>query len=83
VQQKYGLGIKHVKYFTTRQWHFDLSNTAELAASLSPVDRRLFDFDPRHIEWYSFLEANVLGIRERYHKDPPETLNKARRRMKR
>jgi hypothetical protein len=83
VQQKYSLGTKHVKYFTTRQWHFDTSNTSELAGSLSPTDRQLFDFDPRHIEWYPYLEANVLGIREYYHKDPPETLDEARGRMRR
>ena len=82
IQQKYSLGIKHVKYFTKRQWHFDTSNTSELADSLSPADRLLFDFDPIHIEWYSYMEANVLGIRQYYHKEPPETLNDARRRMK-
>jgi hypothetical protein len=82
VQQKYSLGIRHVKYFTARQWHFDTSNTSELAEHLSPTDRQLFDFDAGHIEWYSYLEANVLGIREYYHKDPPATLDEARGRMK-
>ena len=82
VQQKYSLGIKHVKYFTKRQWHFVTSNTSELADSLSPADRLLFDFDPMHIQWYSYLETNVLGIRQYYHKEPPETLNDARRTMK-
>lgn len=82
IQQKYSLGIKHVKYFTKRQWHFDTSNTSELTDSLSPADRLLFDFDPINIEWYSYLEANVLGIRQYYHKEPPETLNDARSRMK-
>jgi hypothetical protein len=82
IQQKYSLGIKHVKYFTKRQWHFDTSNTSDLADSLSSTDRLLFDFDPIHIQWYSYLEANVLGIRQYFHKEPPETLNDARRRMK-
>jgi hypothetical protein len=83
VQRKYSLGIKHVKYFTTRQWHFDTINTSELAGSLSPLDRQQFYFDPLQIEWYPYLEANVLGIREYYHKDSPETLDKARRKIKR
>ncbi|XP_021926222.1 putative fatty acyl-CoA reductase CG5065 isoform X2 [Zootermopsis nevadensis] len=83
VQQKYALGIKHVKYFTKRQWHFDINNTSELAESLKPTDRRLFDFDPKNIDWYSYLQANVLGVREYYHKEPTTTLNEARKRIKR
>jgi len=82
IQQKYSLGIKHVKYFTKRQWHFVTSNASELADSLSPADRLLFDFDPIHIQWYSYLEANVLGIRQYFHKEPPESLKDARRTMR-
>jgi hypothetical protein len=82
IQQKYSLGIKHVKYFTQRQWLFDTRNTAELAQSLCPKDRQLFDFDATHINWYSYLEANVLGVRQYFHKESPSTLKEARRRMR-
>jgi hypothetical protein len=83
IQQKYSLGVKHTKYFTKRQWQFDVSNTTELADSLSPMDRLLFDFDPKHIDWYSYLQVNVLGVRQYYYKEQPTTLNEARRRIKR
>ncbi|PSN49956.1 hypothetical protein C0J52_18195 [Blattella germanica] len=82
IQLKFWRGMMHVKYFTKRQWIFDGSNTAHLAAMLSPKDKLDFNFNVKRINWTSFLTTNILGLREHFHKEPLDTLVSARHKMK-
>ncbi|KAJ9578549.1 hypothetical protein L9F63_005278, partial [Diploptera punctata] len=78
IQKKFWRGLMHIKYFTKREWHFDMTNTLSLAAMLNVEDSSNFDFDVKNIGWHNFLKINVLGVREHFHKEPESTLQKTR-----
>ncbi|KAH6935248.1 hypothetical protein HPB50_004817 [Hyalomma asiaticum] len=53
-----------VRKFMTREWLFRPNNALRLQEELSPRDAQLFDFNVQHIEWSSYVDAYVLGIRK-------------------
>ncbi|XP_075988618.1 putative fatty acyl-CoA reductase CG5065 [Anticarsia gemmatalis] len=78
VQNKLEKAAACLEYFTTRQWAFADDNVQALCASLSPDDRRTFDFNVRNIDWDAYIESYVLGIRRFLFKESPDTLPKSR-----
>lgn len=49
---------------------------------MSPNDRETFDLDVRNLNWSSYIETYLLGIRKYLAKDDPETIDEARQKMK-
>ncbi|CAB3233823.1 unnamed protein product [Arctia plantaginis] len=78
VQNKLEKAAACLEYFTTRQWAFADDNVQALCTSLSPEDRRTFDFNVRNIDWDAYIESYVLGIRRFLFKESPDTLPKSR-----
>ncbi|XP_068082391.1 putative fatty acyl-CoA reductase CG5065 [Anabrus simplex] len=78
LQRRYWRGIQHVRYFTTRRWHFDLTCTNRLAERLSPEDRATFPFDAAEVHWPTCLERGALSMRVHFHNESPDTLPAAR-----
>uniref|UniRef100_A0A0A9XS04 Fatty acyl-CoA reductase n=1 Tax=Lygus hesperus TaxID=30085 RepID=A0A0A9XS04_LYGHE len=78
IQNRYFKGMQYTSFFTFRQWVFDTKNTDELAAKLTDAEREEFDFDTRHIDWPSYMESCVHGIRKYYHREPDRNLPLAR-----
>ncbi|KAF9410699.1 hypothetical protein HW555_010291 [Spodoptera exigua] len=56
-------------YFTTNQWRFVDDNTASLYDSLSTIDKEIFDFDVRKINWREYMHIWCLGLRKYIIKD--------------
>lgn len=63
IQDKLCKAATCLEYFTTHEWHFDDQNVRTLVTVLSEVDRREFCFDVAKIDWESYVESYVLGIR--------------------
>nr|QGV11529.1 FAR2 [Tetrastichus brontispae] len=78
VQAKLDKAAKCLEYFSTQQWSFRDENVRRLNEQLSPEDRRVFPFDVRQIDWPSYLENYILGIRQFILKESPDTLPAAR-----
>lgn len=78
IQRRLSKASKAVEYFTTREWHFRNDNFVRLNKVLSPQDRKRFCFDVRTIEWSSYLENYVLGIRKHIFGEQDCTIPKAR-----
>ena len=53
----------------------------KLNESMSAVDRHIFDCDVRRIDWPSYLEAYVRGIRQFILKESLSTLPSAKRKL--
>ncbi|XP_011297735.1 putative fatty acyl-CoA reductase CG5065 [Fopius arisanus] len=78
VQAKLSKAASCLEYFTTQQWNFRDDNVRKLGEQLSPEDRQIFMFDVKQIDWPSYLENYILGIRHFILKESPDTLPAAR-----
>ncbi|KAJ8687690.1 hypothetical protein QAD02_023484 [Eretmocerus hayati] len=83
VQAKLDKAAKCLEYFATQQWNFKDENVKRLGQVLSPEDRQTFMFDVRQIDWPSYLENYILGIRRFILKESPDSLPAARLHLKR
>jgi fatty acyl-CoA reductase len=75
--------ISSLEFFTTHQWRFISDNPIHLLEEMTTKDREMFYFDVRNINWQSYLENYILGIRQFTLKDDPTTLPAARTNLKR
>ena len=73
---------KMVKYFGEQDWLFHDRNVRSLLEQLTPIDRDIFYFDIKQLNWASYLERCVRGVRQYILRDNPSTLPKARKRYK-
>ena len=69
--------------FTGVELDFVTENTEKLYKQLNLVDRRLFDFDIRSVQWEPYLYDFVAGIRKYLLHGSDEDLERDRRRHKR
>ncbi|XP_049268844.1 putative fatty acyl-CoA reductase CG5065 [Rhipicephalus sanguineus] len=75
--------IDSVRYFQTHEWLFRSNNVSKLLQELSPTDARLFNIDVQRLDWRSYFEGYVLGIRRYLLKAEDSELPEARKRLKR
>ncbi|XP_034946133.1 putative fatty acyl-CoA reductase CG5065 [Chelonus insularis] len=78
LQKKLSKAATCLQYFTTQQWNFKDDNVRKLNEQISPEDRQTFMFDVRQIDWPSYLENYILGIRQFIFKESLDTLPVAR-----
>ncbi|KAF5304196.1 hypothetical protein FQA39_LY19015 [Lamprigera yunnana] len=64
--------------FVTNQWIFDDTNTQTLWRGLSEIDKKLYPFDVKDVNWNSYFLSFVLGFRKYFLKDPTETIAQGR-----
>ncbi|XP_060534283.1 putative fatty acyl-CoA reductase CG5065 [Cylas formicarius] len=81
IQDKLTKAATCLEYFTTHEWRFDDENVRKLSLTLSEVDRKEFCFDVEKINWETYIEAYVLGIRRFIFKEDSSTIPKARKHM--
>ncbi|XP_064480789.1 putative fatty acyl-CoA reductase CG5065 isoform X2 [Ornithodoros turicata] len=75
--------MEAVRFFTTQTWEFSSNNMLLLHSKLSSLDRQTFDIDIRKIDWESYWENYLLGVRQYLFKQDPSTLAESRKRLKR
>ncbi|XP_047097189.1 putative fatty acyl-CoA reductase CG5065 [Schistocerca piceifrons] len=82
-QEKLDKAACCLEYFSTQQWQFKDDNVRQLFSVLSAEDRKIFPFDVQQIDWSSYVESYVLGIRHFIFKERPDDLPSARRKLQR
>ncbi|CAG0913699.1 unnamed protein product [Notodromas monacha] len=80
---KFSRALKTLEYFSCGEWDFRTENVPMLLGELSSVDRKLFDFDLRPLQWSSYITLYFLGARAYALKENPADMPKAKRRMTR
>ncbi|GBP60248.1 Putative fatty acyl-CoA reductase CG5065 [Eumeta japonica] len=71
-KQKKLLKLRSVlEYFTLHQFTFLDYNVAGLRKTMSLEDRSIFDFNMNNIDWDSFIETYVIGLRKYLLKEDP------------
>lgn len=78
IQAKLHKAATCLEYFSTKQWNFRDDNVRQLGEQLTPEDRKTFMFDVREIEWSSYIEHYILGIRRFMLNEDLESLGAAR-----
>lgn len=82
IQSRLHKAAKCLEYFSTQEWKFRDDNVRRLGEQLSPEDRQTFMFDVKQIDWSSYLERYILGIRHFILKESPDSLPAARSHIK-
>lgn len=67
-------------YFTTKSWNVRDGNVRRLIRRMDEDDKEIFDFDAGRIDWESYFEYYILGIRKFILKDNEDTIQVARKR---
>ncbi|KAK9505236.1 hypothetical protein O3M35_009331 [Rhynocoris fuscipes] len=83
IQDKIIRAMRIIEFFTTREFLFTNENTMELIDFLHDEDRIEFDFDVRKINWVTYLEAYVVGLRNFILKEDATSLPEARANLRR
>ncbi|RWS22854.1 putative fatty acyl-CoA reductase-like protein, partial [Leptotrombidium deliense] len=83
VYQKVHRAINALEYFTTNEWTFRNDNFLELFNEVNANDKEIFHCDLRNIDWQTYMECYILGVRKFLLKEDPSTLPEARKRLNR
>lgn len=71
-----------ISYFTMRQWQFRNDAVMNLWDSLNPIDRQIFDFNIQDMSWEEYFKVMIAGFRLHVLKDSPDTIEQARKKIK-
>lgn len=73
------------KYFVLHEWEFQNKNVQRIirAARETQLDAQEFNCDLTHMDWDSYIEKYMMGIRTFVLKDSIESLAKARKKLQR
>lgn len=83
IQDKLRKAATCLEYFTSCEWQFDDSNVKKLNETMCETDREEFNFDVSKIDWEKYIENYVLGIRKFIFKEDLDSIEKARKNMRR
>lgn len=56
--------VDAVKFFLLNEWKFSDDNIRSLLKTMSPVDKEIFNFDVKTINWETCIEDYILGARK-------------------
>jgi alcohol-forming fatty acyl-CoA reductase len=82
IQFKIIKGLSVFYYFVEKKYRLNSDKLQELHAELDFDDRETFSFDHKQIDWQSFHDNGVRGIRKFLLKDDESTMVKAQRNLK-
>ncbi|XP_060533433.1 fatty acyl-CoA reductase wat-like [Cylas formicarius] len=80
--RKIGTFVEVISYFAMREWKWKNTNVRKLFGKMSVEDRKMFNFDASAVNWEEELENGVIGARVNLLKDPLDTVEAGRRRLK-
>lgn len=69
---------EYLSPYLLKEWYFSNDNTQKLLKRMSFKDRELFNFDIFNLNWQSYMDSYVKGVRVYLLKDPMSTLKAAR-----
>ncbi|KAG9510782.1 Fatty acyl-CoA reductase 1, partial [Fragariocoptes setiger] len=78
IYQKVHRTSKALEHFTTNEWIYRNSNFVLLNRELSSEDKKLYPLDVKSINWASYMEDYVLGVRKYLLREDPGTIKSAK-----
>ncbi|KAJ8298923.1 hypothetical protein KUTeg_022983 [Tegillarca granosa] len=83
IQDRLRKAVASLDFFTSREWNFSTTNMYMLLGKMSEEDRKVFNFDPKCIDWRSYMEYYCLGTKRFVLKEEIEELPRARKTLRR
>nr|XP_014293989.1 putative fatty acyl-CoA reductase CG5065 isoform X1 [Halyomorpha halys] len=83
IQDKILKATSTLEFFTVRNFRFKNDNMMTLWKSMLKEDKNIFNFELTSINWASYIEIYVLGIRKYILKEDPKTIPIARQKIMR
>ncbi|KAL4225214.1 Fatty acyl-CoA reductase 2 [Mactra antiquata] len=83
IQDKLRKAVGSLEYFTSKDWVFSNDNMFMLEECLSPEDRKTFVFNPKTIDWPTYMETYCLGTKRFVLKEEISQLPQARKSLQR
>lgn len=81
IYQKVHRTTAALEYFTNNEWIYRADNFRALNDAMTDQDRNRFQIDVRRIDWPSYMENYVLGIRHFLLREDPSTIDAAKFRL--
>lgn len=81
IYQKVHRTMAALEHFTTNQWIYRVENFKNLNEHLTTEDKRRFFIDVKQINWPTYMENFVLGVRHYLLKEDPATIDTAKFRL--
>ncbi|XP_075148986.1 fatty acyl-CoA reductase wat-like isoform X2 [Haematobia irritans] len=73
----------YLRYFITRDFSFETSNTRTIWESMTPEDRKIYNFDMASLQWNEYFAKVAAGLREHLNKEKSDTIPMAKKIWKR
>ncbi|KAG8225251.1 hypothetical protein J437_LFUL008789 [Ladona fulva] len=83
VCKRFKMAAKTGEFFSLHEWEFEGNGVSSVNCCMPSSDKKVFPLDVSRLDWNDYVRSYVLGIRKYVLKDPMETLNKARQKLKR
>ena len=83
VYEKVHRSIEALEHFTTNEWTWRTENFEKLVSSQNKVDREKFFIDIQRIDWKSYMESYIFGVRYYLLREDPSTIPSARKKLNR
>ena len=80
---KMARALEALEFFTTHEFEFCTANTKKLEGQLNLTDKQLFNVYVDSIEWKTFIQNYVAGMRKYLLNESDESLEVVRARYKR
>lgn len=81
IYQKVHRTTAALEHFTMNEWIYKTENFRALNEELSSQDKQTFLIDVKQIDWPSYMENYVLGVRHYLLKEDPSTIGSAKFRL--
>lgn len=82
IMRKLKRAVESLEYFVTHEWTWENDNVIALQSRLNEVDRNLFNFDMKKVNWQDYVEHYVKGTRKFVLKEDDSTIPAAKRHLK-
>ncbi|CAK8671100.1 unnamed protein product [Clavelina lepadiformis] len=83
LNEKLIAGMEVMEFFFTNQFRWGEDNARNLLKSISPVDQKVFNFDPRSFAWEEHIKHYVIGTRKYLVKESMDDYPRARKSVER
>lgn len=83
VYEKVHRSIEALEHFTTNEWTWRTDNFEKLINSQNEIDREKFFIDLQRLNWKSYMENYILGVRYYLLREDPSTIPTARKKLNR
>ena len=78
IQERLSKATTILEFFTSHEWHFQNDNILMLMSKMTEADKVNFCFDPRRIDWRTYVSNYCLGIQQFVLKEDKADMPKAR-----